>query len=189
MGAPKKLGGYRHMLESVYSVIALLFILVACVELGDSAAAVDVYRLIQYDMSGSPFESRFAALNHHVASLHFPPGADLSRTVLIIPLREFNITLVRGLKMEGIRKFMKKRMKNVLAELEQLLIHANIPYPVYFSFENDEIHNVLADIKQNDAIGQLATATTGGFTSSRNAPASDLPLFSLRGRQFRRRNK
>ncbi|WRX32377.1 hypothetical protein QQP08_024864 [Theobroma cacao] len=184
MAASKKSGGPRDMLESMYSVIALVFILVACVELCDAAAVVDVYRLIQYDMSGSPFGSRFASLNHHAASLHFPPGADLSRTVLIIPLRELNITFVREYinqkKPLGGLLFLlpevfsfenggnkqiheKEKMKNVLAELEQLLIHANIPYPVYFAFENDEIETVLADIKKNDAIGQPATATTGGY--------------------------
>ncbi|XVF19672.1 hypothetical protein REPUB_Repub11eG0131000 [Reevesia pubescens] len=184
MAASKKSCGHHEMLESMYSVIALVFILVACVELCDAAAAVDVYRLIQYDMSGSPFGSRFAALNHHAASLHFPPGADLSRTVLIIPLRELNITFVREYinqkKPLGGLLFLlpevfsfenggnkqiheKEKFKIVLAELEQLLIQANIPYPVYFAFENDEIDTVLADIKKNDAIGQPATATTGGY--------------------------
>ncbi|XWS52820.1 hypothetical protein CRYUN_Cryun11dG0105000 [Craigia yunnanensis] len=185
MAASKKFGGCREMLESMYSVIALVFILVACVELCDAAAAaVDVYRLIQYDMSGSPFGSRFASLNHHAASLHFPPGADLSRTVLIIPLRELNITFVRDYinqkKPLGGLLFLlpevfsfenggnmqiheKEKMKNSLAELEQLLINANIPYPVYFAFENDEIDTVLANIKKNDVIGQPATATTGGY--------------------------
>ncbi|KAE8656736.1 RNA recognition motif-containing family protein [Hibiscus syriacus] len=176
--------GHRGLQESMYSVISLLFILVACVELCDAAAAIDVYRLIQYDMSGSAFGSRFAALNHHAASLHFPPGADLSRTVLIIPLRELNITFVRDYinqkKLLGGLLFLlpeifnpgnggnkqvheREKLKNVLAELERLLIHANLPYPVYFAFENNEIDTVLADIKKNDATGQPATATTGGY--------------------------
>ncbi|KAK5830486.1 uncharacterized protein LOC108489952 [Gossypium arboreum] len=184
MALSKNPGGHRGMQESMYSVIALVFILVACVELCDAAAAIDVYRLIQYDMSGSAYGSRFAALNHHAASLHFPPGADLSRAVLIIPLRELNITFVREYinqkKPLGGLLFLlpdifsfenggnkqvheKEQLKNLLAELEQLLIHANIPYPVYFAFENDEIDTVLADIKKNDAIGQPATATTGGY--------------------------
>ncbi|KAA3490287.1 nicalin-1-like [Gossypium australe] len=184
MALYKNSGGHRGMQESMYSVIALVFILVACVELCDAAAAIDVYRLIQYDMSGSAYGSRFAALNHHAASLHFPPGADLSRAVLIIPLRELNITFVREYinqkKPLGGLLFLlpdifsfenggnkqvheKEQLKNLLAELEQLLIHANIPYPVYFAFENDEIDTVLADIKKNDAIGQPATATTGGY--------------------------
>ncbi|KAB2012707.1 hypothetical protein ES319_D09G109400v1 [Gossypium barbadense] len=184
MANSKKPGGLREMLESMYSVIALLFILVACVELCDAAAAVDVYRLIQYDMSGSPFGSRFAALNHHAASLHFPPGVDLSRTVLIIPLRELNITFVReyinqknplggllvllpevlSFKTGGNKQVHEKeKMKILLAELERLLVHSNIPYPVYFFFENDEIDTVLADIKKNDLMGQPATATTGGY--------------------------
>ena len=86
----------RQMLESIYSMIALVFILVTCVDLCDAATVVDVYRLIQYDISGVPFGSRFGTLNHHAGSLHFAPGADLSRTVLVIPVRELNITFVKG---------------------------------------------------------------------------------------------
>lgn len=85
-----------QMLDSMYSMIALVFILVACVELCDAATVVDVYRLIQYDISGVPFGSRLATLNHHAGSLHFTPGADLSRTIVIIPIRELNITFVKG---------------------------------------------------------------------------------------------
>uniref|UniRef100_A0A2P2LI88 Nicalin n=1 Tax=Rhizophora mucronata TaxID=61149 RepID=A0A2P2LI88_RHIMU len=179
-----------EVLESMYSMIALVFILVACVELCDAATVVDVYRLIQYDISGVPFGSRLASLNHHAASLHFAPGADVSRAVLMIPVREMNITFVRefitqgrplgGLLFllpqmfnfnngdgDGIRSNFqvhdKEMMKTVLVELEQILIHAKIPYPVYFAFENDNINAVLADVKRNDAIGQPATATTGGY--------------------------
>ncbi|XP_042512335.1 nicalin-1 [Macadamia integrifolia] len=183
-----KKGGQGEMLESVYSVLALVFILVACVELCDAATAVDVYRLIQYDLAGVPFGSRFASLNHHAGSSPFVPGADLSRTVVIIPIREINITLLRdyikegqalgGLllflpqkfgpdnskyKIEGDQSQGKELMRNILFELEELLIHANIPYPVYFAFEDDKINAVLADVKRNDATGQPASATTGGY--------------------------
>ncbi|ESW04457.1 hypothetical protein PHAVU_011G096100 [Phaseolus vulgaris] len=167
------------------SLIALVFILVACVDLCDGATVVDVYRLIQYDMSGVPFGSRLASLNHHAASLHFSPHADLSRTVLLIPLRELNMSFVQEYISEskplGGLIFLLPRMfsfeskdgmgnnhrdgplKNVLVELEQILIHANLPYPVYFAFEDDNIDAVLADIKKNDVTGQPATATTGGY--------------------------
>ncbi|KAF3944826.1 hypothetical protein CMV_028741 [Castanea mollissima] len=84
------------MLDSVCSMIALIFFLVTCVELCDAATVVDVYRLIQYDISGAPFGSRLAKLNHHAGSLHFPPRADLSRTVLMIPVRDLNITFLQG---------------------------------------------------------------------------------------------
>ncbi|KAJ7001781.1 hypothetical protein NC653_012011 [Populus alba x Populus x berolinensis] len=143
----------RQMLESIYSMIALVFILVTCMELCDAATVVDVYRLIQYDISGAQFGSRFATLNHHAGSLHLPPGVDLSRTVVIIPVRELNITLVKEFiaqrKPLGGLLFLlpqmlnfenrdptseskyqiheKKLTKNVLVELERLLIHANIP--------------------------------------------------------------
>ncbi|KAL2597165.1 hypothetical protein AAZV13_11G145300 [Glycine max] len=170
------------------SVIALVFILVACVDLCDGATVVDVYRLIQYDMSGVPFGSRLASLNHHAASLHFSPHADLSRTVLLIPLRELNMSFVKeyiaeskplgGLIFLLPRMFSfenkdgmgsnhqdesKEPLKNVLDELEKILIHANLPYPVYFAFEDDNIDAVLTDIKKNDVTGQPATATTGGY--------------------------
>lgn len=82
--------------ESMYPVLALMLILVACVELCDAATVVDVYRLIQYDISGVPFGSRFSSLNHHAASLSFQRGADLSRSVLILPLRELDIGFVQG---------------------------------------------------------------------------------------------
>lgn len=85
------------VLESMYPVVALMLILVACVELCDAATVVDVYRLIQYDISGVPFGSRFSSLNHHAASLSFQRGADLSRSVLILPLRELDIGFVQGM--------------------------------------------------------------------------------------------
>ncbi|XP_068310437.1 uncharacterized protein [Pyrus communis] len=181
-------GGGRQVLESMYSMIALVFILVACVELCDAATVVDVYRLIQYDISGAPFGSRLANLNHHAGSLHFAPGSDLSRTVLIIPLRELNISFVTeyitqkqplgGLlfllpqifSIENRERATSNHQidgevptKNYLAELEKLLIHSKIPYPVYFAFEDDAIEAVLADVKRNDVSGQPATATTGGY--------------------------
>ncbi|CAL9247777.1 unnamed protein product [Arabidopsis halleri] len=178
----------RHrvmVFESMYPIVALMLILVACVELCDAATVVDVYRLIQYDISGVPFGSRFSSLNHHAASLSFQRGADLSRSVLILPLRELDIGFVQdyisqkqslggllillpqtfrpgnvgggGLSSEndGFRK--------LLAQLEKILVHGNIPFPVYFAFENEETDAMLADVKKNDALGQQATATTGGY--------------------------
>ncbi|KAJ9188645.1 hypothetical protein P3X46_000020 [Hevea brasiliensis] len=203
----------RQMLDSMYSMIALVFIIVACVQLCDTATVVDVNRLIQYDISGVPFGSRLATLNHHAGSLHFTPGADLSRTVVIIPIRKHNITFVKGdlFQLYYSRKpfggllfllprifnfedrgatgsedqvYDKGLMKTVLAELERLLIHANIPYPVYFAFENDDIGAVLADVKRNDATGQPATATSGGYKLVVSAPERELHLLSLQ--TFRR---
>lgn len=77
-----------------YPVITLLITLIACVEFSDAVTAVDVYRLVQYDISGVPFGSRLSALNHHAGSSLF--GSDLSRTVLILPVRELNLTLITG---------------------------------------------------------------------------------------------
>ncbi|KAL1205486.1 hypothetical protein V5N11_026672 [Cardamine amara subsp. amara] len=186
MADDKKSKHSKHrsiVFESIYPVVALMLILVACVELCDAATVVDVYRLIQYDISGVPFGSRFSSLNHHAASLSFQRGADLSRSVLILPLRELDIGFVQdyisqkqslgGLlillpqtfrpgnvgsvisETEGFRK--------LLAQLEKLLVHGNIPFPVYFAFENEETDAMLADVKKNDALGQQATATTGGY--------------------------
>lgn len=99
-----------EVMESMYAVVAIVFILVTCVELGDAATAVDVYRLIQYDISGVPFGSRFSRLNHHAASMDFAAGldfksrmgfrlpteSDLSRTVLVLPLRDLSVSFVKG---------------------------------------------------------------------------------------------
>ncbi|XP_076881030.1 uncharacterized protein LOC143529026 [Bidens hawaiensis] len=184
-----------HVIESFYSIITLLFILIACVELGDASTVVDVYRLIQYDISGTPFGSRVASVNHHAGSSLFAPGSDLSRTVVILPLRELNETFIREYIQQGkplggllllLPQFFrsdnsqtvgghvdnhKEKMKELLADLEQKLIHSTIQYPVYFAFENENLDEVLADMKRNDAAGQPATATTGGYKLIVTSPA------------------
>ncbi|KAJ0248248.1 hypothetical protein HA466_0153800 [Hirschfeldia incana] len=170
--------------STMYPVLALMLVLVACVELCDAATVVDVYRLIQYDISGVPFGSRFSSLNHHAASLSFQRGAaDLSRSVLILPLRELDLAFLRDyisqkeslgglliLLPQGFRPggggdviSETQGLRELLAQLEKFLVHSNIPFPVYFAFENEETDAMLADVKKNDALGQQATATTGGY--------------------------
>ncbi|CAG7871097.1 unnamed protein product [Brassica rapa] len=168
--------------ESMYPLLALMLILVACVDLCDAATVVDVYRLVQYDISGVPFGSRFSSLNHHAASLSFQRGADLSRSVLILPLRELDLGFLQDYisqkqSLGGLLILLPQTLRpgnnivlsetqgfrKLLAQLENLLVHANIPFPVYFAFENEETDAMLADVKKNDALGQQATATTGGY--------------------------
>ncbi|KAK6138208.1 hypothetical protein DH2020_028042 [Rehmannia glutinosa] len=179
--------------EPVYSsLITLLIIVVACAELCDAVTVVDVYRLVQYDLGGVPLGSRLAALNHHAGSSLYlssaGAAADLSRTVLILPVRELNLTFIRDYigqrkPLGGLLLLLppvfspqhsdsgggadqdsaKDLVKEVLIEVERLLIHANIPYPVYFGFEDEAVHAMLGDVKKNDITGQPATATTGGY--------------------------
>jgi hypothetical protein len=85
-----------EVLASVSSALAVLLLLLACVELGDAAAAVGVYRLIQYDLAGAPLGSRAAALNHHAAALPLPAAADLSRSALVAPLLDLPLSFLRG---------------------------------------------------------------------------------------------
>lgn len=175
-------------MDSFCSVIALFFMLVACVELGDAATAVDVYRLIQYDLSGAPFGSRLASLNYHAGSSLAATNADLSRTVMIVPIRELDVSTIKdyivqkqplggllfllprvfspdGGDSKGDDKHHSERdlIRIKLVQLERLLVHANIPYPVYFAFEDDNLEAIIADVKRNDASGQPASATTGGY--------------------------
>lgn len=49
-------------------------------------------------------------------------------------------------------------------------------YPVYFAFEDDNVNAILADIKRNDASGQQATATTGGYVTH---PIKAINIFSI----------
>ncbi|KAL2932723.1 Nicalin-1 [Bienertia sinuspersici] len=148
--------------------MAVCMVILASVELGDAATAVDVYRLIQYDLAGIPFGSRFANLNHHASS---SLNADLSRTVLIIPIRDLSLSSLqdyidRKTPLGGLLFLLPgdfDHQRDDLVRLERLLIHAYIPYPVYFAFENQHIRDVFAHVKHNDATGQPATATTGGY--------------------------
>ncbi|GJY24993.1 M28 Zn-peptidase nicastrin, partial [Tanacetum coccineum] len=174
-------------------VIIIVIAAASCVvELCDASTVVkDVYRLIQYDISGSPFGSRLASINHHAASssLLFGSSTDFSRAVLLLPLSELNTSFIQeyieqGKPLGGLLLLLpqilrpeksddtvgghddissdKENLKKQLVDLEQKLIHATINYPVYFAFEDEDLDKVLADIKRNDAAGQPATATTGG---------------------------
>ncbi|GER40911.1 nicalin [Striga asiatica] len=177
--------------DPVYSsAITLLIIVMACAELCDAVTVVDVYRLVQYDLAGVPFGSRFAAINHHAGSSMYSPSAaaaaDLSRSVLILPVRELNFTFIRdyieqrkplgGLLLLLPQVFNPQHLdevggsdqdsahviKDMIIKVERLLVHQNIPYPVYFGFEDEHVNAMLHDVKKNDAAGQPATATTGG---------------------------
>jgi len=85
-----------ELLASISSALAVAFVLLACVELGDAATAVGVYRLIQYDLAGAPLGSRAAVINHHAAALPLPAGADLSRSALVAPLLDLPLSFLRG---------------------------------------------------------------------------------------------
>lgn len=163
---------------STYPLLALILVLIACVDLCDAATVVDVYRLIQYDISGVPFGSRFSSLNHHAASLSFQRGADLSRSVLILPLRELDLGFLQGNRADshlwsGIRfrftylhcgndvaDYVSQKQslggllillpetlrpggsvisesqgfRKLLAQLENLLVHGNLPVSFFFFF-------------------------------------------------------
>ncbi|TVU43853.1 hypothetical protein EJB05_10353 [Eragrostis curvula] len=172
-----------EVVASVTSALAVVLVLLACVELGDAAAAVGVYRLIQYDLAGAPLGSRAAALNHHAAAFPLPAGADLSRSALVAPLLDLPLSFLREYLAEkkhlgGLLILLptklggengagsndnKGKVKNMLAELEKLLVHEEVPYPVYFAFHDDSFDNLLADIRKIASSGQPASATTGGY--------------------------
>ncbi|PUZ49732.1 hypothetical protein GQ55_6G002500 [Panicum hallii var. hallii] len=172
-----------EVVASISSALAVALVLLACVELGDAAAAAGVYRLIQYDLAGAPLGSRAAVLNHHAAALPLPPGADLSRSALVAPLLDLPLSFLREYLAEkkhlgGLLILLptklsdkdgagnnidKGQVKSVLAELEKLLVHEEVPYPVYFAFHDDDFDNLLADIRKIASSGQPASATTGGY--------------------------
>ncbi|CAL5004640.1 unnamed protein product [Urochloa decumbens] len=168
-----------EVVASISSALAVALVLLACVELGDAAAAVGVYRLIQYDLAGAPLGSRAAALNHHAAAFPLPPGADLSRSALVAPLLDLPLSFLRDYLAEkkhlggllillptklGDKDDMDKgQVKGVLAEIEKLLVHEEVPYPVYFAFHDEDFDNLLADIRKIASSGQPASATTGGY--------------------------
>jgi hypothetical protein len=56
-----------------------------------SWTCTELYSMIS---GGMPFGLRRAGLNHHAGSMLFAAGTDLSRTVVIVPIRELNLTLI-----------------------------------------------------------------------------------------------
>ncbi|CAA2969357.1 nicalin-1 [Olea europaea subsp. europaea] len=180
--SPKKVQNPKPssvLIDPVYSsMITLLILVMACIEICDAVTVVDVYRLVQYDIGGVPFGSRLASLNHHAGSSFFSSSsgaaADLSRTVLILPVRELNLTFIKeyithrkplgglllllppafSLNSESVggahHDSAKDLMKEVLVELEQLLIHANTPVSetiTFFGFNRLHLHLFMSDVE------------------------------------------
>lgn len=85
----------RRQQAMAQAVVALVVMLMSMV-VTDAAAVVDVYRMIQYDLRGTPMGSRRAPLNHHATSGLDVAGADLSRAVVILPVLKVNITSLNG---------------------------------------------------------------------------------------------
>ncbi|KAJ3681543.1 hypothetical protein LUZ60_016032 [Juncus effusus] len=165
-------------------LLSLLLILFACVELGDAASAVHVYRLIQYDLAGVPLGSRVAGMNHHAGSFPVQSDSDLSRTALVAPLLDLDLSFLRdyiankkplgGLLLLLPQKLSSKLgsfgkdtdlglVKNVLNELEKLLLHSELPYPVYFAYESSTFDSLLVDIRGSNYSHQPPSATNGGY--------------------------
>ncbi|CAI6000829.1 unnamed protein product [Closterium sp. NIES-64] len=77
-----------------------------------------------------------------------------------------------------------KEHVEVVARLEERLLDANIPVPVYFAVDNAELSKLAADVESNDRAGKPASATNGGFKlvvtagEPRKLPASS-PLPAL----------
>ncbi|KAL9252189.1 BOS complex subunit ncln-like protein [Drosera capensis] len=176
-----------QLLDSTCSLLTLLVLLFASIELCGAATVVDVYRLIQYDLAGVPFGSRFSNLNHNAGSSIHSNDSDLSRTVLIFPIRDLDLDLIKDYVVKkrqlGGMLFLLPRVfgfgrergsgvdegekdvvvRSKLLELERLLVHASFPYPVYFAFEDENVEAILAEVKRSGASGQPATATNGGY--------------------------
>ncbi|KAJ7546767.1 hypothetical protein O6H91_08G053800 [Diphasiastrum complanatum] len=173
------------MAASSYILVVLLCCMVAFIEICDAASVFDVYRVIQYDLRGIPLGSRRGSLNHYASSGISVPGVDLARTVVIAPLKQVNITLLNGYLQSkrllgGLLVLLPRTFELIkdderskddeetdeeasVAQLEQWLLHNEIPYPVYFAIEDDKLKTVVEEAKLNDIAGRPATVTTGGY--------------------------
>ncbi|KAL9267858.1 BOS complex subunit NCLN-like protein [Drosera capensis] len=139
-----------QLLDSTCCLLTLLVLLFASIQLCGAATVVDVYRLIQYDLAGVPFGSRFSNLNHHAGSSIHSNDSDLSRTVLIFPIRDLDLDLIKDYVVKkrqlGGMLFLLPRVfrfgreggsggdegqkdgvaRSKLLDLERLLVHASL---------------------------------------------------------------
>ncbi|KAF0925305.1 hypothetical protein E2562_016004 [Oryza meyeriana var. granulata] len=181
------------LLASVSSTLAVLLVLLACVELGDAAAAVGVYRLIQYDLAGAPLGSRAAALNHHAAELPLPAAANLSRSALVAPLLDLPLSFLREYLAEkkhlgGLLILLPKKindedatannegkgqLKDSLAELEKLLLHEEVPgwLPGLKGEADTEQLPTIAIVANYDTFGAAPALSVGSDSNGSGAVA------------------
>ncbi|GBG74253.1 hypothetical protein CBR_g17963 [Chara braunii] len=140
-------------------IVAAVCLLATCIEMSDAAAVVDVYRMIQYDLNGSPFGSRRAALNQHASAGLQIPGSDLARAVIVMPINKIDMDLINAGEEGGGVNLLVDEIK----EIEILDGFNQSSVPVYFAFEDDNLAVLYRSVRATELAGRPVTATTGGY--------------------------
>ncbi|RVW86690.1 hypothetical protein CK203_039832 [Vitis vinifera] len=89
-------GREGEMLESVYSVIALVFVLVACVELCD--AALSSMSIASFNTISPAFPSDLASPTSTTTPLRLCSCRRSLPDCVIVPVRDINITFIGGVE-------------------------------------------------------------------------------------------
>lgn len=78
-----------------HALILLACAIFVCFEASAAATVVDVYRMIQYDIAGSPFGARKSLLNAYASSGQANlTDLELARAAVITPILDLNLTLL-----------------------------------------------------------------------------------------------
>eukprot|EP00242_Pyramimonas_sp_CCMP2087_P010392 CAMPEP_0198215062 /NCGR_PEP_ID=MMETSP1445-20131203/46636_1 /TAXON_ID=36898 /ORGANISM="Pyramimonas sp., Strain CCMP2087" /LENGTH=285 /DNA_ID=CAMNT_0043890583 /DNA_START=225 /DNA_END=1079 /DNA_ORIENTATION=+ len=157
------------------AVIFLLLSLV-CVMV-DAASVMDVHRLIQYDLHGEPLGSRKSNVNQYASLAGGPKNG---RSVVVLPLAEVDVAVVNELvqnkaAIAGILFVLPEDFEEngvdgeAIAELEQSLVSQKIDMPIYFAVDNEELQNMMAELKKMLAMGRSPSPSLGGHRLVVNA--------------------
>mmetsp|Transcript_32073 Transcript_32073/g.38855 ORF Transcript_32073/g.38855 Transcript_32073/m.38855 type:complete len:384 (+) Transcript_32073:104-1255(+) len=144
----------------------------------ESAAVVDVQRMIQYDLGGEPLGSRKATFDLHASLMS--SGSDLSRVVVVVPYLDLDVSAVQDLldrkgSVSALLFVLPQDFATgayntaAIEQLEQVLIHRKVPFPVYFAVEDENLETMIQDLRQRVAAGIAPSPTTGGYRLSTKA--------------------
>lgn len=156
-------------------LVANLFLSV----LGAHAGYVfDAYKLVQMDVDGSPVGSRSVRLSQY-ATLH-QEEVKKFRSVVVIPFSQATDQIVRDLASEkngisGLLFILPSNFDNGALDeedgarfsaVESALVDMNIPFPVYFAFENEDIKQMVSEIEREIKKGKTPSSAKGGYMVS-----------------------
>lgn len=160
-----------------------------------------VFRMQQYDLNGVKYGSRSAAVNLEARSL---TAENLVRRCAVVRASDLTINQLQKAIQDGLSAvliLLPRDLQEITGDslefyemLENDLLEADLPIPVYFSHEDEELHNLYKEVAVSlnsdsatsalKALTTVASANSFHFVSDagESKPLHDFPIVSIQGK-------
>jgi len=152
----KELGDIMDVLPYYLLVCLPVFIALSPINPVEAAQELDVHRLAQFDVSGTAYGSKHAALSMDARG---PGAGHVLRKTIVSKMCDMSVARFRELVTSGAGGFVlilpanigqvAGKCREAVLELEQELLSSEIDVPVYFTEENEELLDLYSSLTSN----------------------------------------